>query len=814
MRQKPVFLRVLSAAAVLAMVSSCVTPALAGTYYLENGSITVKTAESGQDVTQNGTTTNDTGEVVITNHNDAATSDPDTPTNNTVTIIADEGKTAQVTLQDVNIVAKSSAAVSTQGKGTTVIELDGDNTLTGGTIDSTHGYAALEKKDAAWGKEDSGTLIIKDEDKDGKLTATGGTNSAGIGGSADNTHHVGDESGTWQNGTKCAQNIVINGGTIEATGSGEGAGIGGAADGFGKVTINGGDITATGGMQGGAGIGGGEASDWSGLGEVTINSGTVTAQGGLDAAGIGGGAKGDAHVTINGGKVEATAGAVEATSDAAGIGNGSGQMYDDSYVNITGGDVTASGMESGVGIGGGEQKAAVNITGGTITATGAGGKAAIAGDKVNITATTSDLNLQATTTGDAAIVSSNTNQIALGEEKKAIVTLMEGTATESKTTSYHNKSTSHNWVQVEEVAATCKDGYITYTCGHSEWKYETLAAINKHDWDNGQVTVEPTAEQEGQKTYTCNSCKETKTETIPMLPADAQEHTHTWQTNSTVTQPTCTKDGSTKYKCTGCDAVKITDVTPATGHAWAQTDKVEPTEDAAGYTAYKCTNTGCTETRTVEIAKLDGAHTHEWVQSDSSSSTCKYAGYIDYKCECGGEKREVQPASGVHSWDNGIIKVEPTAEQQGQKVYTCTVCGATRTEAVDYVPDVKPDTQPDKETGDETNTVAQSEIVWYRVADKDEKDLTVKYQGQVLEDTFVVTALLDEASLSGNLAFLRQLQEQGIRYIMFVSNRCVTRIDLTGLLLDGSEQAIFELVHSLSGRTLTVAGENRDDLLL
>lgn len=83
------------------------------------------------------------------------------------------------------------------------------------------------------------------------------------------------------------------------------------------ITINGGDITATGGSNG-AGIGGGYGGAG---GTITINDGDITAIGGLNGAGIGGGSNGGAGgtITINGGGITATGG-----SNGVGIGKGSG----------------------------------------------------------------------------------------------------------------------------------------------------------------------------------------------------------------------------------------------------------------------------------------------------------------------------------------------------------------------------------------------------------------------------------------------------------------------------------------------------------
>ena len=376
-------LRVLSTATFLAMVSSCATAAFAGTYYMEDGSISIVAKTDGNYITQ-GTTINDqkdAGETVITNH------DSETASKNTVTIKAEEDCTANVTLKDVNIDASKTgkAALTVTGTGDTEIELSGDNTLVSGS-----GHAGLEKSDT-YGSEPSqnGSLTINAEDPDSSLTATGGVSGAGIGGAS----------------SRSGSNITITGGNITATagsnsGSGRvscGAGIGGGAFGEGNnIKITGGTVNATGGEgndfyhYGGAGIGGGYQR---GANDIIIsgNDTKVTATGKDGGAGIGGGFAGTAtDITISGGTVDATGG-----SHGAGIGGG-GNSYQSaagSASNITiSGDkthVTATGGLWGAGIGGGagggvENSTAGNasnitISGGTVIATGNGSAAGIGG---------------------------------------------------------------------------------------------------------------------------------------------------------------------------------------------------------------------------------------------------------------------------------------------------------------------------------------------------------------------------------------------------------------------------------------------------
>ena len=238
---------------------------------------------------------------------------------NTITVINNiADKVLNLTLKDVKIDVsdtgdqydwdqKGKAALSVQGKGNVEIELDGDNELKSGTQS-----AGLEKTS-------TGTLTLKDDNNEaGSLTATGGFNSAGIGGG-----YLGD-----------GKNITITGGTVTATGGSSGAGIGGGREGKGEnITITGGTVNATG-NEDGAGIGGGSVGAWGGDAgsgkNITINGGTVNATGTDGGAGIGGGENGNGEdITINGGKVNASG-----AYGGAGIGGG---------VNGIGSKVTVSG---------------------------------------------------------------------------------------------------------------------------------------------------------------------------------------------------------------------------------------------------------------------------------------------------------------------------------------------------------------------------------------------------------------------------------------------------------------------------------------
>lgn len=196
----------------------------------------------------------------------------------------------------------------------------------------------------------------------GKVTAQGGANAAGI--------------GSGNGASQSDGSININRGTVIANGGTWGAGIGGGAYGnAGNISIQGGNVTAKGlGTQGGAGIGSGYLGRTDG--SITIDGGTVDATGGPNAAGIGAGMYAvNCDISIQGGNVTARGG-----NGGAGIGSGcegGGSNHATASdtpgkITITSGTVNAYGSTWGAGIGGGGKSKVgnINITGGEITATG------------------------------------------------------------------------------------------------------------------------------------------------------------------------------------------------------------------------------------------------------------------------------------------------------------------------------------------------------------------------------------------------------------------------------------------------------------
>ena len=328
--------RFISMAMALLFVAGLPISAFAQEYNLDEGSITVTADSSGQYVTQTNGVLKEvqTSDTVIYQTPSTETGESKS-TSNTVTITAEKGATAEVTLENVNIDASGTkqAAVSTNGEGDVTIELDGDN-----TVKSGDNHAGVEKNN-------DGSLTITDENNDNaSLEATGGWGGAGIGGAKGDTE---------------VSNITIDGGTVTGKGGGWSAGIGsGYVEGkqveVSNITINGGTVTGKGATYS-AGIGSGYVYKSSAkVSNITINGGTVTATSGSHAAGIGSGYALErqteaSNITINGGDVTATGG-------WCGAGIGGGYNGSASNVSIKDAKVYAEGGERGAGIGGGYKR--------------------------------------------------------------------------------------------------------------------------------------------------------------------------------------------------------------------------------------------------------------------------------------------------------------------------------------------------------------------------------------------------------------------------------------------------------------------------
>ena len=319
-----------------AMLTTLAAPAFADIWRIENGDITISAGESGNDVTQNNVTTkNDTNTIITNQKTDIASS-------NTVTIDAGNDK-VEVTLDNVNIKAKTDSGSALTSKGDVTLTLKGDNHLTGGISGNGYGGSGIAS---------TGSLTISGGETD-SLTAQGGSGENGGDGIS-------------------SKDLTISGGTVTATGGNSTGIVGSGGSGIhsgGDVTISGGTVTATGGDSTGSDGSGGYGIYSSST--TTISGGTVTATGGDSTGSYSSGGYGiySSGVTISGGST------VTANGGSGKDGSGDG-IFSFDPVAISGGTVKAAGGDSKDGYGGdGIRSGGVTISGGTVNAAGGyGGK--------------------------------------------------------------------------------------------------------------------------------------------------------------------------------------------------------------------------------------------------------------------------------------------------------------------------------------------------------------------------------------------------------------------------------------------------------
>ena len=414
MKKNNAFRRAAALMAALSITVSLAAPAFAGTYYIDNGDITITKKDDGsQEIKQNGTIieNDDRGEIVITTSNADKTTlesdlegpaaedsgfgpvvednyQPAQPEDAEESEDDDQQKNAEESKDDEeqkdadrqeNTDRKESAeepkdadrqesaeeqesagqqpqqAAPAAAPAAPTSVNPKDNGFWGNTITVINNFANtvlnLTLKDVK--------IDVSDEDEKTALSVQGDGNVE-IELDGDNELKSGFvRAGLEKNTSEGTLTLKDDNkdGSLKATGGANGAGIGGSMNnGTNKITIKGGTVEAKGGLYA-AGIGGGVVGSGGGSGkDITITGGRVTAIGGTYAAGIGGGSGGSGkNITINGGTVTAAGG-----FNGAGIGGGiigSGEN-----ITITGGEVEAKGGENAAGIGGGGDSGGSNVT--------------------------------------------------------------------------------------------------------------------------------------------------------------------------------------------------------------------------------------------------------------------------------------------------------------------------------------------------------------------------------------------------------------------------------------------------------------------
>ena len=229
--------------------------------------------------------------------------------------------------------------------------------------------------------------------------------------------------------------------------------------------------------------------------------------------------------------------------------------------------------------------------------------------------------------------------------------------------------------------ATCTDYAVCTVCG---MPYGTLNS-DAHAWDEGEVTVAPTCDAKGTKTYTCQH-NASHTYSVEL---DTLEHSY----GAVVTEPDCENGGYTTYTCSVCGHNYVADPTEALGHNEKTVEGKAPTCTESGLTDGKlCTVCGKTlEPQTLvpavghtdadkdyacDVCDEDLCTDHSEEILPAKAPTCTESGLTEgKKCSICGDVIEAQqevPALG-HSYEAVVTK--PDCENGGYTTYTCINCG-------------------------------------------------------------------------------------------------------------------------------------------
>ena len=200
----------------------------------------------------------------------------------------------------------------------------------------------------------------------------------------------------------------------------------------------------------------------------------------------------------------------------------------------------------------------------------------------------------------------------------------------------------------------------------------------EHHWDQGEIITEATCIEEGEKKFTCSICGDEKTEKV-----SATGHQHTEIRNKK--EATCKETGySGDTWCKDCGKKILSGQTIAKteNHSWDAgkvTTKATCTEE--GEKTFTCSICGDKKTEKVSAT----GHQHTEIRN-KKEATCKEEGYSgDTWCkDCGKKILSGQAIAKTedHSWNQGEITKEPTCKEKGEKTFTCSICGNTKTEKV------------------------------------------------------------------------------------------------------------------------------------
>ena len=239
--------------------------------------------------------------------------------------------------------------------------------------------------------------------------------------------------------------------------------------------------------------------------------------------------------------------------------------------------------------------------------------------------------------------------------------------------------TGHKSVTDKAIPATCTtdgktEGSHCSVCG-AVIKAQEIIKATGHKFGNWTTIKPATCTESGTQIRKCETCGATESKSL-----SAKGHT---EVVDKAIPATCTTDGKTEGShCSVCGAViKAQEIIKATGHKFGNWTTIKPaTCTESGTQIRKCETCGATESKSLS------AKGHTEVVDKAIPATCTTDGKTEGShCSVCGQtikKQNIIPAIG-HIYDSGKLVSSPTCTEVGTKIYTCTICGAVKTETIE-----------------------------------------------------------------------------------------------------------------------------------
>ena len=243
-----------------------------------------------------------------------------------------------------------------------------------------------------------------------------------------------------------------------------------------------------------------------------------------------------------------------------------------------------------------------------------------------------------------------------------------------------SKATGHKPTLDRMISPTCTEPGVAYYHCSNAWctkpdYTEDIPATNHGEAEGyarlqNRVETHPTCTQAGKITGVCPDCGKTVSVVVPAL-----GHDTTYMNK--IQEATCTQQGIYQGRCSRCnESVRVT-VDPL-GHTWDEGHITKrATETKNGERTFVCSVCGAMKTEVIPKTTTTITYTQTVV-----APTCTQQGYtLNTGSDGSSYKSDFVPALG-HKWDAGVVTREATASAPGERVYTCSVCGEKKTEAI------------------------------------------------------------------------------------------------------------------------------------